>query len=795
MKRFFAVFLLAMLFVNGTPSQNIAEAEKKISQAVESRTYDTALTELQKLRTSDETAFIAKDYDYLLARMAESSGNITLAMNTYRSVADRNSALKPYALKHLSQIARSTGNLLLERIYLNEIQMFSPDSLAAKGSISRLARNAFESANYAETIKVLTSANQTSNRPTDVATERETRGLLAEAYFRSGQMQPARVAFAALLDSVPNAAQPDDIALNAVRDLDAIDGGKKGEKAPALAETEHFRRANVYQFNREFGDAKLHYEAMIATYPTGTNAADAVFQIGRGLAQQVNFVEALKWYERVVEQYPQSNAAKDALLQAASAYGRVGRQKEATKRYQLFIDKYPTDERLDRAYLNIVDILRDQGEDTDAIRACEKVRDVFKGKLPEAIAYFTETRIYFAREEWQNAVDTLEKLKAFNELGGSTVPGGTSVGEVTFLKGFALEMLNKFPEAIETYLSIKDGRGEYYGWQATERLKGLSTNEAAKPFVSQAVGRASAALGGGDADAKEKNALAILRLSDNADIRERAISVLKATPQPLPKNLEWAEPKPAVAGHTVADRLIALGLYDEAVFEIEAATPDLGKVPFEKMAANITAFERGDRADRVMEFVEPIWRSVPADFPIELMPRRQIEMLYPTPFKSDLLKLAPQRGVDPRLLLAIMRQESRFRPDAKSNAAARGLMQFISTTSNKVAAQLDRENFSQDELYFPPTAILFGSQYLSTLFKTFPGQPDAVVASYNGGDDNMQRWLNRSRSNVPERFVPEVVYAQSKDYVHRVMASYRIYKVLYDEKLVPLAQRPVGRSE
>lgn len=160
-------------------------------------------------------------------------------------------------------------------------------------------------------------------------------------------------------------------------------------------------------------------------------------------------------------------------------------------------------------------------------------------------------------------------------------------------------------------------------------------------------------------------------------------------------------------------------------------------------------------------------------------------MLYPTPFKSDLLKFAPERGVDPRLLLAIMRQESRFRPDAKSNAAARGLMQFISTTSNKVAADLNRTNFRQDELYSPPTAILFGSQYLSTLFKTFPGQPDAVVASYNGGDDNMQRWYNRSRSNVPERYVPEVVYAQSKDYVQRVIASYRMYKYLYDEQLRP----------
>jgi soluble lytic murein transglycosylase-like protein len=84
-----------------------------------------------------------------------------------------------------------------------------------------------------------------------------------------------------------------------------------------------------------------------------------------------------------------------------------------------------------------------------------------------------------------------------------------------------------------------------------------------------------------------------------------------------------------------------------------------------------------------------------------------------------------------------MRQESRYRADVKSYAAARGLMQFISTTADKIADELDRENFRQDELYHPPTAVLFGAQYLSNLFKEFPAQPQAVAASYNGGEDNV----------------------------------------------------------
>ena len=162
-----------------------------------------------------------------------------------------------------------------------------------------------------------------------------------------------------------------------------------------------------------------------------------------------------------------------------------------------------------------------------------------------------------------------------------------------------------------------------------------------------------------------------------------------------------------------------------------------------------------------------------------------MELLYPAVYADSLLRFAPGRKVDPRLLLAVMRQESRFQADAKSYAAARGLMQFISTTSTHVAGEFGRDNFRQDELYYPPTAILFGAQYVADLFTVFPNQPDAVVASYNGGDDNVKRWVSRSKSNLPERYVPEIMFGQSKDYVYKVMANYRMYQMLYDENLRP----------
>ena len=800
MKRLIGVLIIiAAAFITAKP-QSLADVHRKILESVSSRDYAAAISELQNLKKSDPKVFEANNYDYLLARMAESDGRLAMAMANYQSVKSRDSALSAYALGHMSQIARSTGNLVLERLYLQEILMRSPDSLLAPSVYGRIARNSFESGNYGETIRILSGGvGQTaaggSTKSSGNAALRENQELLAEAYIRSGQAAMAREIFVSLLDRLPNPAQPDDVAQAAAKGLDLLDGGADnyGKKAPELTEQEHLRRANIYQFNRDFANAKLHFDAIIARFPTGAIAPDAAYQIGRGYAQQSNYVEALTWFERVQEQYPDTSSAKNSLLQAASAYARVGKSREAIKRYQKFIEKYPADEKLDRAYMNVVDIYRDQGDDQDALKWCAKAQEVFKGKVIEAVAIFAETRIYLTKDDWPNALADLERLRSFADLGGATVPGGTSGAEIAFLRAFVLEQMKRYSDAVDAYLAIADGRGEYYGWRATERLRAMGKDPAAESYILQKIGALSTGLKAKDADARRQNAQSLLRLTESPEVREKALDVLKAAIKTLPKYsgvpsfklIEKGQKEPFVGNATIADRLLFLGLYNEAVPEIEAATPNASKAADDAAFTLATYYLRGDRGDKAIAFIEPLWKKMPVDYPVVLLPRDQMDLLYPAVYTDSLLRFAPGRKIDPRLMLAIMRQESGFKPDAKSNAAARGLMQFISTTSTHVAGELGRDNFQHDELYYPPTAILFGAQYMEDLFKVFPNQPDAVAASYNGGDDNMKRWLARSKSNLPERYVPEIMFAQSKDYVYRVMANYRMYQMLYDENLRP----------
>jgi soluble lytic murein transglycosylase len=243
----------------------------------------------------------------------------------------------------------------------------------------------------------------------------------------------------------------------------------------------------------------------------------------------------------------------------------------------------------------------------------------------------------------------------------------------------------------------------------------------------------------------------------------------------------------------LADELLFLGLYDEGTAELAAANRE--RLTAEKTTAQTNAadfdytmavyFMRGGNANQAMRFGQSLWKNVPRDYLLALAPRDLAQLLYPAPHTAALLAHGPPRNVDPRFLLAIARQESGFLPEAKSASAARGLMQFISATAADIASQLGKRSFRDEELYDPGVSILFGSQYLSNLFKRFPNMPQAVAASYNGGDENMARWIARARSNEADRYVLEIGFAQSKDYVYRVMTNYRAYQTLYSDQLQP----------
>jgi len=788
--RFLVSAIIILTLSTGTLSAQSPAPPVPFSNAFLRDDLAAVLSELRLAEMSDPAAFAAADLDYLAAKMSLETGDHAAAAAYFLKASARPDGLGGFSLFHLAGVLRASGGFLPERVLLEELTLYYPKGFAAEAAGRRITENFFESGDHLSTIRRIESLDRAAG-PANAAidTSRPDRLMLARSLDAINEKARSRQIIDELIRT-DDPAEPDDVSLEAVRILDASSGESVSELLPA----DHMARGRIYQFNRDFVAARRHFLEIVNSHSGFDSAAEATYLIGRGYALERNFPDAMDWFERVAEQYPMDPIAKDALLQLGSAYARVGKARESVARYSRYIDSYPEDERLDRAYLNPVDVARDLGTDVEALRRAATAAEKFRGKTAEAQAVFAEARIHISLADWPKALDALDRLLQLNDLGGSRVPGGTTRDEVSFLRGFVLEQIGRFPEAIDTFLGVPDGRNSYYGWRATERLQELGDSTVAAEAISVAAARFRTEAAAGDSERQRKALQALLRIITNEGERNSVLARLREIYSRTPGYSQLPSPEPFTPARAfdemgeapriaAARRLYDFGIYDEASFLLSEGNADVKDAP-----SLSELFAKSDLAFIGVRAAEPLWKPLPADFYPELLVGDEARYVYPVPFRRRLVVEAGERNIDPRLLLSIMRQESRFRPDVKSSAAARGLMQFIPSTSRDIARELAITNFSDEHLFDAGTAILFGSQYVSGLFRQFPNQPEAVAASYNGGEDNMQRWLTRSKAQSPDRYVSEIAFAQTKEYVLKVMSNYRMYQLLYDEQLRPRSQ-------
>jgi soluble lytic murein transglycosylase len=157
---------------------------------------------------------------------------------------------------------------------------------------------------------------------------------------------------------------------------------------------------------------------------------------------------------------------------------------------------------------------------------------------------------------------------------------------------------------------------------------------------------------------------------------------------------------------------------------------------------------------------------------------------YPAPYRQAIISAAKTRKLDPRFILALIKQESVFKPLAKSPAGARGLLQLTMDAAEKYGPGAGWNTLRENQLYQPETSITVGSEYIEHLAKLFPGMLEPIAASYNGGEDNVTRWLARARRKDPGVFTAEVGFDETKGYVQKVMSNYRVYRKLYTADLI-----------
>ena len=216
--------------------------------------------------------------------------------------------------------------------------------------------------------------------------------------------------------------------------------------------------------------------------------------------------------------------------------------------------------------------------------------------------------------------------------------------------------------------------------------------------------------------------------------------------------------------------LAALGFDEEALDEISSQLVDDAPAAIRQAAAELYA-QAGDTAESISA-VEPLVDE-------GLYGGRELDgtlwrLAYPRAFWPLVTREADRSGVDPLLVLAVMREESRFDPRAVSPAEAVGLMQLLPSTARGVLGR----RIEPAALTEPAINIRAGTAYLGGLLRSFQGTVPLAVGAYNAGPGGVRRHAALARSDL-DRFVEELPYAETRAYVQRVMQTYGIYRWLY----------------
>jgi len=210
-----------------------------------------------------------------------------------------------------------------------------------------------------------------------------------------------------------------------------------------------------------------------------------------------------------------------------------------------------------------------------------------------------------------------------------------------------------------------------------------------------------------------------------------------------------------------ADTLLALNMTGEANAELRWIA--------RKIETPLTLVATASRFQKIGDYKQSI--NLVTKMPYS---ERLHRFWYPLAFWDDVERASRKHDIDPMIALSVMREESRFDPDARSVAGARGLMQLMPQTAYRLDKNIGLGISRDTQINDVRNNIFLGVYYLKSLFKEFKSL-SYVLAAYNAGEFNVKKW-QQCNHKAADEFIEDIPYSETRNYVKKVMTSYFQYR-------------------
>ena len=508
---------------------------------------------------------------------------------------------------------------------------------------------------------------------------------------------------------------------------------------------ERSRQALLLYLSGELDPAEKIYTQLVTELESGGNPrllASSLFRLGMIKFKKRQYPDARDRLQKLLQldKLP-PELTEETLLYLGRSHARNREPEAAENTYRILLEKYPGGKVTDEALYLFGRLQEDQGSGNEALKTYREIlerfpQSQFAAEINWRIGWnsylqknFAEAARYFSRIP-ETGIDLISDLKPrFWKARALSQSGQADQGN-RILK----ELSERFPLT-------------YYG------------------FISTLILRA-------------ENSITLTQIHKYpaGEIPGRDVS---GPPADSPGTDQLP---PDAAFHLQrASELIELGLYPEANQELRFLAGGLSSfspATFLPVGLNLVRIEN---LPWLLSLCESYFLGELKGKP-GAQTRIVWELAYPRGFRQLSEFFARQYGLDPNLILAVIREESRFAPQALSPAGAIGLMQIMPKTGQDIARDLTKPGFSPAALNDPETSMEFGYYYLQKLFEQFQGNLAYTIGAYNAGPNKIRDWLTAKPRLDLFEFIEDIPYPETNGYIKKVLQNYIRYSYLYPDQ-------------
>ena len=166
-----------------------------------------------------------------------------------------------------------------------------------------------------------------------------------------------------------------------------------------------------------------------------------------------------------------------------------------------------------------------------------------------------------------------------------------------------------------------------------------------------------------------------------------------------------------------------------------------------------------------------------------------LNVRYPLAFREMIAQYARMRGLEPAVMMSLIRSESAFNQYARSSAGALGLMQMLPATGRLTAKRLGLNGYRTQDLFDAEDNIRLGSAYLRDMLDRFNGNLAMAAAAYNAGPHRVEAWRPQSNCIAADVWVDTIPFTETRRYVRNVLFATALYQMRLKENIKPLRER------